>query len=769
MNKAPWIVVVTILVFLKPVCGLEQDPEQHAWFAAEFDYNLPSSQWSDLYVYFSDATGDYQNSYRVAFESAGAHLLILERIDNGVRTRLDTSSYAGSGHIRIERTGDGSILVLRNGVEILSATDMTYKYGYASWGGDDGATLSNWQWLNPYPMQVETMTRGNESVLVDQQHIYHDSRLRFDWSGYTDAHPSDLGVRWVFDQLPNSSVTESDSFVYKSTTVLDLDVTSVGEWYFHVIPVRSNGLVDESGLTLLRFNYNPDAPTVTSATHSNESLWYANNIVNLSWTPGHGETGSVARSCYVWDTVANTIPTTNESQTVGFSRGLYEPVNGIYYFHVRTMDHAGNLSDTAHFRVNIGSGAPLQADFSTLPPVEGPVPLEVGFADQSTGSITNRFWDYDGDGTFDATNPVSPVTWTYTDPGVYDVTLEVEDFGGALSSTTLVAAITVNLARMLAVDVEPAPGGTVDGDGVHSEGTWAQLLAAPSSGYAFIGWGGDASGRVNPISIQMDDDYDVIAYFHRDDEVAAIQNVNSAGSETSVVVTCVFRYPDEDDVVEVKWQPALPTGWKIQSVSGEGSATITPDGQEIHYSPMPLQNPFEFTYEIVDPSGAGGSNSVSTSVEVTTDLGPANGITHIVPVPDPVTMFIHALASDDTDGDGLPDTWELQYFANSTGAVASADADLDGQSNLDEYIAGTIPTNAASYFCVMDFVPQLGSSYVVQWDSVSNRTYTVKWTDNLTNSFQSLEPEVDHPQNSYTNTVHGAEAEGYYKVDVRLK
>ncbi len=44
----------------------------------------------------------------------------------------------------------------------------------------------------------------------------------------------------------------------------------------------------------------------------------------------------------------------------------------------------------------------------------------------------------------------------------------------------------------------------------------------------------------------------------------------------------------------------------------------------------------------------------------------------------------------DTDGDGLPDAWELLHFGNLT-ATGAQDSDGDGVSNADEYRAGTNP------------------------------------------------------------------------------
>lgn len=45
----------------------------------------------------------------------------------------------------------------------------------------------------------------------------------------------------------------------------------------------------------------------------------------------------------------------------------------------------------------------------------------------------------------------------------------------------------------------------------------------------------------------------------------------------------------------------------------------------------------------------------------------------------------------DGDGDGLPDSWELQHFGSNTGADPNADPDGDARNNLQEYLAGTNP------------------------------------------------------------------------------
>jgi hypothetical protein len=49
----------------------------------------------------------------------------------------------------------------------------------------------------------------------------------------------------------------------------------------------------------------------------------------------------------------------------------------------------------------------------------------------------------------------------------------------------------------------------------------------------------------------------------------------------------------------------------------------------------------------------------------------------------------------DTDGDGLDDAWETNYFGNLA-QTAAADPDLDTFSNLAEFLAGTDPTDPLS-------------------------------------------------------------------------
>jgi hypothetical protein len=84
----------------------------------------------------------------------------------------------------------------------------------------------------------------------------------------------------------------------------------------------------------------------------------------------------------------------------------------------------------------------------------------------------------------------------------------------------------------------------------------------------------------------------------------------------------------------------------------------------------------------------------------------------------------------DFDRDGIPDLVENQLgLSPNNPADAALDSDADGLSNRAEYVAGTDPTNAASYLRIEEAITPGTARVLVA--AVSNRTYTVQFTDAL--------------------------------------
>jgi serine protease AprX len=85
-----------------------------------------------------------------------------------------------------------------------------------------------------------------------------------------------------------------------------------------------------------------------------------------------------------------------------------------------------------------------------------------------------------------------------------------------------------------------------------------------------------------------------------------------------------------------------------------------------------------------------------------------------------------ALALDDTDGDGMPDWWEItEQFDKNANTDAALDADGDGATNLHEYLAGTDPHDPGHVLRVTSVLPQ-GDGLTISFSTVSSKAYRVE-------------------------------------------
>jgi hypothetical protein len=86
------------------------------------------------------------------------------------------------------------------------------------------------------------------------------------------------------------------------------------------------------------------------------------------------------------------------------------------------------------------------------------------------------------------------------------------------------------------------------------------------------------------------------------------------------------------------------------------------------------------------------------------------------------------VVNPDTDGDQMPEAWEIANGTDPDRADADADLDHDGLTNLQEYWAGTSPTNARSLLCIESIVLLPGTeTRLLSIPVASNRTCTVQY------------------------------------------
>jgi hypothetical protein len=85
----------------------------------------------------------------------------------------------------------------------------------------------------------------------------------------------------------------------------------------------------------------------------------------------------------------------------------------------------------------------------------------------------------------------------------------------------------------------------------------------------------------------------------------------------------------------------------------------------------------------------------------------------------------------DTDGDGMPDSWERAHGLDQLDPLdAARDDDGDGFTNLQEYLAGTDPANPASALIITS-INVTGADNRVSFSSALDKNYNVESTGSL--------------------------------------
>ncbi len=85
----------------------------------------------------------------------------------------------------------------------------------------------------------------------------------------------------------------------------------------------------------------------------------------------------------------------------------------------------------------------------------------------------------------------------------------------------------------------------------------------------------------------------------------------------------------------------------------------------------------------------------------------------------------------DVNQNGIPDVWEQQYFGSVQAShPGDLDTDGDGQTDLSEFLAGTNPTNAQSYFHFNMPVRETNGAVHLGWTSSSGRAYLLESSTN---------------------------------------
>ena len=122
------------------------------------------------------------------------------------------------------------------------------------------------------------------------------------------------------------------------------------------------------------------------------------------------------------------------------------------------------------------------------------------------------------------------------------------------------------------------------------------------------------------------------------------------------------------------------------------------------------------------------------------------------------------VANDDFNsyaGDGIDDSWQVQYFGQPPNPLAgpNADADGTGQTNLFKFVAGLNPIDGSRFtLSIQSVVGQTSQKNVIFSPLVAGRTYVVQSNSNLVFPSWSVLPHSTSIDTGATRTVTDLDA-----------
>jgi hypothetical protein len=166
--------------------------------------------------------------------------------------------------------------------------------------------------------------------------------------------------------------------------------------------------------------------------------------------------------------------------------------------------------------------------------------------------------------------------------------------------------------------------------------------------------------------------------------------------------------------------------------AGERVALYMPDKPEVPPSPVagfvPQVLVEEVNYLPVAPWPV-GADSTGNSLQRLASAAFADDPANWQAAAPTAGRMNQGAVSVDSDGDGLPDEWELAHgldpFDPTGDNGALGDPDHDGMTNLQEYLAGTDPHNAHDVLR-LEFISCSNSVCLLQFNTHTGRTYTVE-------------------------------------------
>lgn len=248
-----------------------------------------------------------------------------------------------------------------------------------------------------------------------------------------------------------------------------------------------------------------------------------------------------------------------------------------------------------------------------------------------------------------------------------------------------------------------------------------------------------------------------------------LRTVNTGGSGLNFLIT----NPDLDGLtlgagsnLTVRFSKSLAEGLTTNALADCFTLTIndtpaTPQTKQLHLNATPN----EHAITLLLPNFYNGNPSTLHTLKI---LYNREGYPTLA-----AQRQAYATVNDDSNNDGIPDSWEASWSLPPATLTPTGDYDGDGITDHDEYIANTNPTDPDSHFRLNANLSLDNGSLLLSFPAGVNRLFNVWQTESLSTQpilWTNATP-VPIPGTGqylrYTGTLHSAPA-AYYRIQAQL-
>jgi hypothetical protein len=201
-------------------------------------------------------------------------------------------------------------------------------------------------------IKIDTVPPTAPSFILSPDHTpnvwSNDNTISVEWGGATDATSGVYAYSVIFDQNP-TTVPPPTTTLYFVPPVTSPALPDGATWYAHVRTRDVAGNWSATAAHLGPFKIDtvpPTNPTSVSSTDHTLGVWSGDPTISMIWSGATDSASGVSGYSYVFDTSASTLPDTAVETGGNTGTSALLPTGNNKYFHIRTVDAAGNWSPT---------------------------------------------------------------------------------------------------------------------------------------------------------------------------------------------------------------------------------------------------------------------------------------------------------------------------------------------------------------------------------------------------------------------------------------